>query len=255
MAVMRTHIGQGASAPQSNQKDRSHTRDGEAPPELPGTERLVVNQTDGHIIIVDERSLVAECMASCLTTMLGAKVAPYASLERWLTAADAPAASLMVFCNGGELQNAGQERERKLLSHVMERVPTVILSDKDDIDQILAAVEAGARGYIPTTLSLDIVVEAIRLVRAGGVYVPADRLLAARRSGEGASLRTQGTPIFTVRQAAVVQALCKGKANKLIAHELNMRESTVKVHVRNIMKKLSAKNRTEVALMASGLPR
>jgi len=51
----------------------------------------------------------------------------------------------------------------------------------------------------------------------------------------------------------VVRALCRGKANKVIAYELNMCESTVKVHVRNIMKKLKAKNRTEVAVMFKSL--
>ena len=53
--------------------------------------------------------------------------------------------------------------------------------------------------------------------------------------------------MFTARQAAVVEALQRNKANKIIAYELKMRESTVKVHVRNIMKKLHATNRTEVA--------
>ena len=59
--------------------------------------------------------------------------------------------------------------------------------------------------------------------------------------------------MFTRRQVAVIDALRKGKANKIIAYELNMCESTVKVHVRNIMKKLNAKNRTEVAYLASEL--
>ena len=58
--------------------------------------------------------------------------------------------------------------------------------------------------------------------------------------------------MFTNRQTAVVGALCQGKSNKVIAYELNMCESTVKVHVRNIMKKLKAKNRTEVAVLVSG---
>jgi DNA-binding NarL/FixJ family response regulator len=53
--------------------------------------------------------------------------------------------------------------------------------------------------------------------------------------------------LFTARQAAVADALRRGKANKIIAYELNLCESTVKVHIRNIMKKLKAKNRTEVA--------
>jgi DNA-binding NarL/FixJ family response regulator len=92
----------------------------------------------------------------------------------------------------------------------------------------------------------------MHLVNAGGTYVPASSLVAAHQSSQepGTSKRLG---IFTVRQAAVVEALRKGKANKIIAYELNMRESTVKVHVRSIMKKLKAKNRTEVAFLTNGL--
>ena len=57
----------------------------------------------------------------------------------------------------------------------------------------------------------------------------------------------------TGRQAAVLKALCRGKANKIIAFELNLCESTVKVHIRSIMKKLQARNRTEVALKLHNL--
>lgn len=55
------------------------------------------------------------------------------------------------------------------------------------------------------------------------------------------------TTSFTARQSAVAEGLRRGKANKIIAYELNLCESTVKVHIRNIMKKLGATNRTEVA--------
>jgi DNA-binding NarL/FixJ family response regulator len=94
----------------------------------------------------------------------------------------------------------------------------------------------------------------VRLVRAGGVFVPASSLVAARRTtdaGNGAARSTGG--IFTARQAAVVDALRRGKANKVIAYELKMRESTVKVHVRNIMKRLKAQNRTQVAYLVGQL--
>ena len=59
--------------------------------------------------------------------------------------------------------------------------------------------------------------------------------------------------LFTTRQAAVIDALRQGKPNKIIAYELKMRESTVKVHVRNIMKKLNATNRTQVAYLVTQL--
>ena len=55
------------------------------------------------------------------------------------------------------------------------------------------------------------------------------------------------------RETEVLRLLARGKANKQIAYELNMREGTVKVHIRNIMRKLKAKNRTEVAILAGGL--
>ena len=58
---------------------------------------------------------------------------------------------------------------------------------------------------------------------------------------------------FTRRQSQILDCLRRGMANKLIAYELNMCESTVKVHVRNIMKKLKATNRTQVAYMTRGL--
>ena len=58
-----------------------------------------------------------------------------------------------------------------------------------------------------------------------------------------------GGGFFTERQAAVVEKLSQGKPNKIIAYELDMQESTVKVHIRNIMRKLKATNRTEVAFL------
>jgi DNA-binding NarL/FixJ family response regulator len=55
---------------------------------------------------------------------------------------------------------------------------------------------------------------------------------------------------LTARERKVVQAIQRGKPNKIIAYDLNMCESTVKVHVRNVMKKWKAKNRTDVAIRA-----
>lgn len=63
----------------------------------------------------------------------------------------------------------------------------------------------------------------------------------------------QRTAMFTQREVDVINALTQGKPNKIIAYELNLRESTVKVHIRNIMKKVDAKNRTEVIFKISDL--
>jgi DNA-binding NarL/FixJ family response regulator len=136
----------------------------------------------------------------------------------------------------------------KALSELVPSVPIVVLASANDVDLALTAIRHGAKGYISCTMGFEIAVEAVRLVLAGGTYFPMDCLLAA-----GAPrLPEPPNPliVFTGRELAVVQAIQQGKPNKIIAHELNLAESTMKVHVRNIMKKLKAKNRTEAAIKA-----
>ena len=99
-------------------------------------------------------------------------------------------------------------------------------------------------------MGFEIAIEAVRFVLAGGTYVPMDYLLVRGWSRDAPSQPPPTSGLVTARELAVVRAIQKGKSNKVIAYELNMCESTVKVHVRRIMKKLNAKNRTEVAINA-----
>jgi DNA-binding NarL/FixJ family response regulator len=131
--------------------------------------------------------------------------------------------------------------------------PAVILSDNEDPDLIVAMLGKSVRGYVPTSLSVKLAMHAIDLARAGGVFVPASSLVATHAASVSPAEAIKANGLFTARQAAVVEGLRHGKPNKIIAYELNMQISTVKVHVRNIMKKLHATNRTEVAYMATRL--
>ena len=129
-----------------------------------------------------------------------------------------------------------------------------MLAETDELTQILKALEFGARGYIPSSVGIDVCIEAIGLALAGGIFVPASSVLAMRQLiDSGGEVARPMAGMFTARQAEVVEALRRGKANKIIAYELNLRESTVKVHIRNIMKKLKATNRTEVAYKINDL--
>jgi DNA-binding NarL/FixJ family response regulator len=136
------------------------------------------------------------------------------------------------------------------LSELVPRVPVIVLADKSDADLARTAIRHGAKGYIPCTLGFNIAVEAVRFVLAGGTYVPMDCVLATG-PGVQASPASQPSGGVTARELAVLRALQRGKPNKVIAYELNMCESTVKVHVRNLMKKLKAKNRTDLAMKAN----
>jgi DNA-binding NarL/FixJ family response regulator len=213
---------------------------------------------EAGIVIIDRRTLSRECLAMALRAAAsGAAVFTFSTVEEWLAAASAhPAASIVLLCIGGRKVDDEQVNlDLAQLTRSPRPTPVILLSDIEDIDQILGALDNGAQGYIPTSVTLDVAIEAMRLVKAGGLYVPASSLLLWRRSvGSGATRPKDAlSEVFTSRQAAVLRALREGKANKLIAYELNMRESTVKVHVRNIMKKLKAKNRTEVAFKANNL--
>jgi DNA-binding NarL/FixJ family response regulator len=205
------------------------------------------------VVLVDKRTLVRECLTRSLSAISNCNVLSYPTLESWLDEPDRPSASVVVFCSA-KTNDPDLQRSLFLLSQTAPDTPMVALSDAEDPDHIVETLEKGARGYIPTSVPLQVAVEAMRLVKAGGVYVPASSFMAARRTvAETAPPDQTMNGLFTARQAAVVEALRRGKANKIIAYELNMRESTVKVHVRNIMRKLKARNRTEVAFMTNDL--
>ena len=213
-----------------------------------------LNMSDTTIVVIEKRSLVCECLASCIASQSGNRVVTFPNVEAYLDVLEVTPASLVLLCRSTNLGNPVDVQDMDRLTRLVPQLPVVVLSDAEDLQQIRAAIDSGARGYIPTSLKLAVAVEALRLVRAGGVFVPASSLMtASHHQGDGPRLREQA-PAFTPRQAAVVDAIARGKANKLIARELDMCESTVKVHVRRIMKKLGARNRTEVALIANGLP-
>jgi DNA-binding NarL/FixJ family response regulator len=132
--------------------------------------------------------------------------------------------------------------------------PLVILSDASSLAPaaIKEVLSQGVAGFILTSQTgLQMLVSALGLVVAGGTFVPKEYLLsqdAAEPSMTKERLPTHGR--LTARERDVLALLKQGKPNKLIAHELNVSESTVKVHVRNTMRKTGTANRTEVAMNA-----
>jgi DNA-binding NarL/FixJ family response regulator len=176
-------------------------------------------------------------------------------VEEWLK--ESPRAgpgAVIVLCTA-ERTETEVDRDIALLSQAAADDSLVILSDREDAVSVLDALDKGARGYITTSMAFDVAVQVISLVRAGGTFVPACSLIASRDSIGKLPLASEKprSGLFTAKQMTVVESLRQGKPNKIIAYELNLCESTVKVHVRNIMKKLRAKNRTEVAFLMNGV--
>jgi DNA-binding NarL/FixJ family response regulator len=120
--------------------------------------------------------------------------------------------------------------------------PVVVLSATEDSRKIKQAIAAGAKGYVPKSAGRDILLNALRLVLSGGVYLPINIM----ESPAAAS-----TEQLTPRQREVLQWLVRGKSNKEIADLLGMAENTVRVHVAAIFRYLDVKNRTEAGYAAT----
>ncbi|ALJ38209.1 DNA-binding response regulator [Azospirillum brasilense] len=214
-------------------------------------------------ILHDETPLTRESLSTSLNLCgRGVRVltaASVADLESVVRRDGAPDVALANFNGRFASDPEFQPRLAELLE-VLDGVPLIMLSDSDETATALEAIRQGAHGYISTTVSLTMALEAIRLVAAGGIFVPAPILhrLIIEQAGAPASVLQAALSVpapavngkahltqLTPRQIAVLECLQEGKPNKVIAHELGMRESTVKVHVRNILRRLGATNRTE----------
>lgn len=194
----------------------------------------------------------------CLIRAFGALhpdliIVPFASVEECAGPNEADVEIILYYCHDDGPFETLALQQVKLLRQKFENIPIVVLSDARSALQarsIRTTLNSGAQGIIPTlTTELPAALAAIRFVKDGGTFAPLNALLSARRDRspeEGAAQQNRLTP----RQAMVLTHLRQGKANKIIAYELGMTESTVKVHVRNIMRKMGATNRTQAVYKA-----
>jgi len=139
-----------------------------------------------------------------------------------------------------------------------------VLSNRDDEATASAAMQRGIRGFFPASIAIEVATAGLRLVLAGGVYRPLPIVrqneAAAAASDSSASYDDAAANIvpartmadLTPREQHVLVALKLGLPNKLIAVRLNLSENTVKMHIQHILRKCSARNRTEAVLRWSG---
>jgi len=127
-------------------------------------------------------------------------------------------------------------------------IPVVILSASDRRSDIQRALDAGAMGYILKESNSTVMLNALKLVLEGEIYVP--QVMAQHSSPEQ---HDNNTPDLTPRQLDVLRMMVQGHANKVIAAELDIAEATIKMHVTAIFKCLGVSNRTHAAIVAEKL--
>jgi len=126
-------------------------------------------------------------------------------------------------------------------------MPVLVLSATHDRSTVEHALDLGAMGFIPKTANTRVLLEALRLVLSGGVYLPSE----SGRANGGIRPRAVTRPDqlgLTLRQADVLKLLVQGKPNKLICRDLRLSEGTVKVHVSAILRALNVRTRTQVVI-------
>lgn len=137
--------------------------------------------------------------------------------------------------------------------------PVVVVSASESQSDVRASLDAGASGYIPKSSSVKIMLSALHLVLAGGIYLPPSVIgadtAAAAANGSAPQRIAATAQLLTQRQWEVLGCLREGKSNKQIAYELGLSEGTVKIHVTAIFKTLGVKNRTQAVIVASELQR
>lgn len=159
-------------------------------------------------------------------------------------------------------------RGMEAVSHIRKTwpdVPVVLVTAEENTKTIFEALKAGVSGYIPKSSTPEVTMSAIRLVMAGGIYLPpsvvrtsdADLGQGSGRAPEQWRLAGSGASEIksklTRRQIEVLDLLVLGKSNNAIADALGLTPGTVKIHISRIFKVLEVSNRTEAARKYSGL--
>jgi DNA-binding NarL/FixJ family response regulator len=147
------------------------------------------------------------------------------------------------------------------LAQAHPSVPIAVISGTADAGDVRAAIQAGARGFIPKTASGAHLAHGVELLLAGGTSVPADMMLAAAdpkigdtdKDGAAADVAVRPDWLLglTDRELDVLKRITRGLSNKEVARELGLAEVTVKLHLRSIFRKMGARSRSDAAVIAT----
>jgi DNA-binding NarL/FixJ family response regulator len=209
------------------------------------------------LLIVDDHHLIREGLRPVLKRLGDgeeATVFEAASLEDAVAYADSHRDLDLVVLDLGLPDVAGFAA----LCDLQERhpgLPIVIMSGEDDPALMREAIEHGALGFIPKSSSGEVILNALRLVLSGGMYLPREIMSAPAASTPPAppppSLASSLG--LTPRQADVLALLVAGKSNKSICRDLNLAEGTVKTHVAAIFRALNVSSRVQAVIAVSKL--
>lgn len=193
-----------------------------------------------RILIADDHDLVRETIALFLENEGLSEVLTAGSLSEAESIADAHGNFDLIIL---DYNMPGMDGLNGLtrIKKANDGRPVAIISGTATPAIAAEAIAAGAAGFIPKTLGSKSIVSAIRFMAEGEVYLPFGYMQQAEEKKVGN---------LTERETEVLRGLSKGLSNKEIARELDLREVTIKLHVKTLCRKLDARNRTQAAMTA-----
>jgi DNA-binding NarL/FixJ family response regulator len=202
-----------------------------------------------RLLLADDHEMVRIAMRYAL--------APLAEAIDWFEAADARQVHAILAREDGlnlaivdlNMPGASGVDWIRALRTSHPALPLLVISATEDGALVRALIQLGVAGFIPKSDTSAVILQAVRLVLAGGTYAPL-RLLSQPAQPARASAVPPTIAGLTARQQEVLALLARGLPNKLIARQLELSESTVKVHLLAIYRVLAVRNRTEAVVAA-----
>jgi DNA-binding NarL/FixJ family response regulator len=219
--------------------------------EAPRSQRIGGGNTVISIGLIDEKSFTRQCITRSLQALDDRlDIVSFPTCEDYLQ--HLRDRDLILYHAYEAATNWDLNNEKSLsFKKLLNIVPVIILSDLDCPESLVEIFQNGARGLIPTAdTTLEQLIEIIGLVKVGGIFVPPSSLSLRRTKAQDVTVSGGASSQFSSSERAILDRLKLGKANKIIAHELGVSESTVKVHIGRMMKKLKVTNRTQIVCRA-----
>jgi DNA-binding NarL/FixJ family response regulator len=211
-------------------------------------------------LVVDDHALIRDAMRGVLKELKDEAIVLEAASGRQAMDLIPKHSDLALILLDLQLPDGDGIRVLGELRELYPAISVVMLSAFNDRDNVIRALDNGALGFIPKTDSREVLLGALRLILAGGTYIPPEVLasgptaLAASPGKPAATKRPSPAELgLTERQVDVLALMMQGKSNKLICRALDLAEPTVKNHVSAILRALGVTNRTEAVLAIAAL--
>jgi len=199
-----------------------------------------------NILIIDDHALFREGLILLLSGLSGELVFNEANGVGQLSPESVSEADLILL----DLTTTDSKGVDSLLTirNMEPAAPVVIVSGENNPDVIRHCIDHGAAGFIPKSSLPPVLIAALKLILAGGIYLPPESYVGGESEKK---VSVSGVKALTKRQCHALLLAARGQANKSIAREMNISEGTVKLHLSAAYRALDVSNRTEAVFLLS----